>query len=1243
MARTGQSVCLLERGEEKWPGEYPTCLKEALKQVHFSGNVDRAFSSEWQVDSGNPNGMYHVIAGGGQSAVVGNGLGGTSLINANVFLEADPATLSMDVWPPEIRENPDCLKEYYQKVRDVLEPEPYPDTWPRLKKADLFQQQAEELGLNDEKHFYKVPQTTRFRSGPNSCGVHMSSSTLTGQDATGINDGSKTTTLVTYLADAWNWGAEMFCQCEVRYVRKLEADPGGYLVYFVWHKPGRNECEDQDLLWVHAKNAVFLGAGSIGTTEILLRSKNMGLSLSDDVGQGVTGNGDMLAFGYNTDREVNAIGKPGKDNSDPVGPTITSVIDMRRESRNPLSGFVIQDGAVPHALSRLLQPVLDHQTSSQDSKQPLHRHVTKAASRWQSRLLGPYVPSGAMERTQVFLVMSHDSSQGVVELENGQLTLEFQAGGGSQRVKTVRSMLTTAIEGIGGTPVYDPCHKSISNYEITVHPLGGARMSYDNTAAHGATNHFGEVFSGPRNSKTHSGLIVVDGAAVPTSLGVNPLATISALAERAVSEYARVNGLEISQEKNGILNLHGDPTRAHPRNVNTAALPNAIQSLPYKGFGLLRVLTETTRKIIGSQSGHNGISFGECMSGFIQSRSRLKSDDRSGFEDAFRCAKSQGNDAQLRVSVIADAISTEDSRTASRYRGVLTGTFNCPGVEGSPFMVSAGRFELFQPQDQVTGRMTITYDFDMTGIDGRQVHFHGYKALDSSVTFSPIQLWRSLTTLYVKITERQKQASNGTVNHDDDQDSDDELPQYPHQAAFEDSDGHDDHIVAAGILHIDLYNFKQGLMSLSSAGPSFLARAVKVVKYMSTFAYEPLPYLLLPLQSLQYSVLGTKKEFLNPTPPTETYNIVAKDGVKTILHMWEPEAGKVAINGHGAPRQVENVFMIPGASVDHQIYALPTIPINAVNYLTGAGYRVFVTVHRIGIVETAETGNWTTYDARLDILACFEYIRKVWSKKKLYTVAHCMGSVAFACGLLDGTIPSDWVLGVTCSQVFMNPVWSTSNVIKKLAPIALDTVYRRLAGRWFDCRDSPSSGIIQNAINQLLRFYPDQKKEKCRSAACHRTTFLFGRCWNHNNFNEGTHKHIDKFFNGANMTLMHLLMRMSGAVTGNAPGYEDLTTDENIERLRGIPFFLFSGEDNDVLSPAATEKTYATLCHKFGRSAGIDGGGIQYRRKVINGYGHLDCWMGRNAWRDVYPLVCAEIDRVVRYDSASRSLELDSE
>lgn len=180
----------------------------------------------------------------------------------------------------------------------MLEPEKYPDDWPALPKAEMLKRQAAALGLSEK--FHRVRQTTRFKNGPNSTGVEMNASTLTGMDSTGINDGSKSSTLVNYLADAWNWGAEMFCECEVRYIEKAPIERGGYLVYFAWHGEGRGTFKANfysDLMWVHAKEAVFLGAGAIGSTEILLRSKELGLPVSSRLGTGMSGNGDILAFG----------------------------------------------------------------------------------------------------------------------------------------------------------------------------------------------------------------------------------------------------------------------------------------------------------------------------------------------------------------------------------------------------------------------------------------------------------------------------------------------------------------------------------------------------------------------------------------------------------------------------------------------------------------------------------------------------------------------------------------------------------------------------------------------------------------------------------------------------------------------------------------------------------------------------------------------------------------------------------
>jgi hypothetical protein len=134
----------------------------------------------------------------------------------------------------------------------MLQPTPYPEDYPPLRKLQVLEKQAKALGQG--ANFYRVPQTTFFHDGLNNVGVEMKASTGSGQDSTGVNDGSKHSVLMNYLPDAWNWGAEIFCECEVRYIRK---DPRGqgYIVFFAWHEDGRDEFKDDfynQLLWVRA-------------------------------------------------------------------------------------------------------------------------------------------------------------------------------------------------------------------------------------------------------------------------------------------------------------------------------------------------------------------------------------------------------------------------------------------------------------------------------------------------------------------------------------------------------------------------------------------------------------------------------------------------------------------------------------------------------------------------------------------------------------------------------------------------------------------------------------------------------------------------------------------------------------------------------------------------------------------------------------------------------------------------------
>ena len=227
--------------------------------------------------------------------------------------------------------------------------------------------------------------------------------------------------------------------------------------------------------------------------------------------------------------------------------------------------------------------------------------------------------------------------------------------------------------------------------------------------------------------------------------------------------------------------------------------------------------------------------------------------------------------------------------------------------------------------------------------------------------------------------------------------------------------------------------------------------------------------------------------FYDKELPSHTFKVTARDGVQTSMQMWEPDRRRTK------PPRV-NVLLVPGAAVDHQIFALPTIEQNVVEYLQKAGYQLYCITHRIGKTIVAQEGH-TTYDARLDIEAALcEIRRQQGSDEKIYVVAHCAGSVRLSMGLLDGTIPGEWIKGITASNVFMNPKFGKVNYHIARLPLSMTDIYRTFIGNCFACASSPQDAYLQQALNQATRSYPvGGKDEICNSVTCHRSELVFGR------------------------------------------------------------------------------------------------------------------------------------------------------
>src|SRR6185436_8977330 len=89
-------LCVLERGNEYLPGMFPSRLADLAGHVRFSTpNSVRP--------GGVREGLFDVRVGPDVCALVANGLGGGSLINAGVMAEPSDGVFDDDRWPPELR------------------------------------------------------------------------------------------------------------------------------------------------------------------------------------------------------------------------------------------------------------------------------------------------------------------------------------------------------------------------------------------------------------------------------------------------------------------------------------------------------------------------------------------------------------------------------------------------------------------------------------------------------------------------------------------------------------------------------------------------------------------------------------------------------------------------------------------------------------------------------------------------------------------------------------------------------------------------------------------------------------------------------------------------------------------------------------------------------------------------------------------------------------------------------------
>jgi cholesterol oxidase len=180
----------------------------------------------------------------------------------------------------------------------MLQPQPLPDSYAGLKKLNALHSSARELAGS----FYPPPINVTFEDRANAAGIHQPGCNLCGDCVSGCNSGAKNTLLMNYLPDAVANGAKVFTEVSVHHLSRTDER---WVVHCELLDTGQ-DLFDAPPITITA-DVVVLSAGALGSTEILLRSRDH-INLSDALGTRFTGNGDVLGFSYNGEELIDGMG-----------------------------------------------------------------------------------------------------------------------------------------------------------------------------------------------------------------------------------------------------------------------------------------------------------------------------------------------------------------------------------------------------------------------------------------------------------------------------------------------------------------------------------------------------------------------------------------------------------------------------------------------------------------------------------------------------------------------------------------------------------------------------------------------------------------------------------------------------------------------------------------------------------------------------------------------------------------------
>ncbi|HEV3228917.1 MAG TPA: GMC family oxidoreductase [Solirubrobacteraceae bacterium] len=448
--------------------------------------------------------ITHTFNGDGISILVGSAVGGGSLVYSGVSLRApsfvfDRTQGGQRIWPAALTRS--SLDPHYRRAEYGL--------GVHQLGFDEVAKRGGIWGLQMNRLGYRVDP---IRQATTAC-IHC------GFCNTGCKFFRKNHLPFNYLRGAELAGADVRPDSEAIQVMPSN---GGYTV--VYGPRDRSSAASPKApnaassSQIQATRVVVAG-GTVGSAGLLLRSKQNLPNLSSQLGQNLSGNGDFALMAL-LPRSATLPGQGLVTQYQGVAMDTVCYEFLRSH------GFII---ITQHELSPATlingDPVAKWWGLD---KKHLMRH-------YGDQLVGIAVIGVDGSPGQI-VASSTSNDENALIPAFGVSDMNFPIDGETAALfANARRIIGDLVKRMGGTLIdislnYSP-HYAQSAF--SAHPIGTARMS--DTPALGVVDAFGEVHG-------HPGLYVIDGAAVPTALGVNPSLTVAAVAEHAATALVRKLG-----------------------------------------------------------------------------------------------------------------------------------------------------------------------------------------------------------------------------------------------------------------------------------------------------------------------------------------------------------------------------------------------------------------------------------------------------------------------------------------------------------------------------------------------------------------------------------------------------------------------------------------------------------------------------------------------------------------------------